>query len=175
MKLVLYSIMCVFAIPILVYGAFRQQYNLDPESVYVRSPNLFSGKWEKVAYSDNFSEYIHPSKIERNLDSTIEVITLRNYYKPQVENSNDKKIVYKSNVSLETIDCYHQTVTVNKIYLISGHFADGPLVEEPIEPVSKPIIVSEGSIGLSKISKICELVNKESYSTFDKSSFMKNI
>lgn len=159
----------------LVYGAFRQQYNVDPESVYVRAPNLFSGKWDRVAYSDNFSEYIHPSRVERNLDSTIEVVTLRNYYKAQVDNSDDKKIVYKSNVSLETIDCYHQTVTVNKIYLIGGHFADGPLVEEPIEPVSKPIKVSEGSIGSSKIAKVCALKNQDTEFPSNRSHYMSNI
>ena len=128
-----------------------------------------------MAYSDNFSEYINPVKIEKNFDSTVEVVTMRNYYKTQLDNDDDKNITYKSHVSYETVDCFNQTITVNKIYLLGDHFAGGSLVEEPVEPLSKPIRVHSRSIGFSKIVKVCEIANQNTDSQYIKSTFMNNI
>lgn len=147
----------------------------DPDFVYVKQPSLFAAEWQKVAHSENFSEYINPVKIEKNLDSTVEVVTMRNYYKKKADSDDDKHIVYKSRVSYETVDCYHQTVSVNIIYLISGHFAGGTLVDEPIEPISKPIRVNEGSVGFSKIAKVCALANRDVEVPLNRSHYMRNI
>ena len=175
MKKSLYlSLAVIFTTPYLAYSAIQAIEPCDPDYVYVKQPSLFAAKWQKVAYSENFSEYINPVKIEKNLDSTVEVVTMRNYYKTQSDN-DDKNIIYKSHVSYETVDCYHQTVSVNKIYLISGHFANGSLVDEPIEPISKPIKVNEGSIGSSKIAKVCDLANRGEEATINRSHYMSNI
>lgn len=93
MRAALFSIAFIFSMPALVYGAYTQKFNNDPESIYVKTPNLFSGKWERAAYSDNFSEYIDPNRLERNFDLTIEVVALRNYYKKQVDDDN-KEILF---------------------------------------------------------------------------------
>ena len=159
----------------MVLGVFQQIYPSDPSIVHIKRPSLFSGEWQKVAYSDNFSEYIEPTRIEKNLNSTIEIVTMRNYFETQTDNDNDKTVSYKSHVSYETIDCFNQTVTVNKIYLLSNKFASGSLVEEPIEPVSTPIRVNSQSIGFSKIRKVCELANLAPDSKYIKSNFMINI
>jgi hypothetical protein len=100
---------------------------------------------------------------------------MRNYYKKQVDSDDDREIFYKSHISYETVDCFNQTITVNKMYLLGGHFADGSLVEEPIEPPTKPIRVHSRSIGFSKIVKVCEIANLSTDSQYIKSSFMNNI
>ena len=165
----------ILVTPFLAYSAIQAIEPCDPDFVYVKQPSLFAAKWQKVAHSENFSEYINPVKIERNLDSTVEVVTMRNYYKTQSDNDDDKNIVYKSHVSYETVDCFNQTITVNKIYLLGDHFAGGSLVEEPVEPLSKPIRVHSRSIGFSKIVKVCEIANQDTDSQYIKSSFMNNI
>jgi hypothetical protein len=147
----------------------------DPDLVYVKKPSLFSGAWQKVASSDNFSEYIEPIRMEKNLDSTVDIVAMRNYLKPQFDDENDKSISYKSQVSYETIDCFNQTITVTKMYLLSDNFAKGSLIDEPIEPLSIPIRVNTRSIGFSKIRKVCELSNLSTDTQYIKSSFMNNI
>jgi len=176
MKKSLYiTLASVLITPALSYAALQYFYPSDPELVYIKQPSLFAAKWQKVAYSDNFSEYIDPNRIEKNLDATVEVITMRNYFKAQLDNDSDKNLTYKSHVSYETVDCFNQTITVNKMYLLGDHFASGSLVEEPLEPVSTPIRVSAHSIGFSKIRKVCELANLSTDSQYIKSSFMNNI
>jgi len=175
MKKSLYlSLAVIFTTPYLAYSAIQAIEPCDPDYVYVKQPSLFAAKWQKVAYSENFSEYINPVKIEKNLDSTVEVVTMRNYYKTQSDN-DDKNIIYKSHVSYETVDCFNQTITVNKMFLLGDHFAGGSLVEEPIEPLSGPIRVHSRSIGFSKIVKVCEIANLSTDSQYIKSSFMNSI
>ena len=113
--------------------------------------------------------------MEKNLDSTVDIVTMRNYFKPQFDDDSDKSISYKSQVSYETIDCFNQTITVTKMYLLSDHFAKGSLIDEPIEPVFTPIRVNARSIGFSKIRKVCELSNLSTDSQYVKSSFMNSI
>jgi len=165
----------ILATPYLAYSALQLIEPCDPDFVYVKQPSLFAAKWQKVAFSENFSEYINPSKIEKNLDATVEVVTMRNYYKKQVDSDDDREIFYKSHISYETVDCFNQTITVNKMYLLEDHFASGSLVQEPIEPPTKPIRVNSRSIGFSKILKVCEIANQDSDSQYIKSSFMNNI
>jgi hypothetical protein len=100
---------------------------------------------------------------------------MRNYYKTQIDIDDDKNITYKSYVSYETVDCFNQTITVNKIYLLGDHFAGGSLVVEPVEPLTKPIQVHSRSSGFSKIVKVCEIANQNTDSQYVKSSFMNNI
>jgi len=169
------SLAGIFISPYLAYSAIQAIEPCDPDFVYVKQPSLFAAKWQKVAYSENFSEYINPVKIEKNLDSTVEVVSMRNYYKKQVDNDDDRDIIYRSHIAYETVDCFNQTVTVNKIYLLGDHFAGGPLVQEPIEPPSKPIRVNSRSIGFSKIVKVCEITNQSTDTQFIKSNFMNNI
>ena len=176
MKKTLYiTLTGILVTPFLAYSAIQAIDPCDPDFVYVKQPSLFSAKWQKVAHSENFSEYINPVKIEKNFDSTVEVVTMRNYYKTQLTNDDDKNTIYKSHVSYETVDCFHQTITVNKIYLLGDHFAGGSLVEEPVEPLSKPIRVHSRSIGFSKIVKVCEIANQNTDSQYIKSTFMNNI
>ena len=176
MKKTLYLILAIILItPLTAYLTMQSIYPSDPDLVFVKQPSLFSGVWQKVAYSDNFSEYIEPKRMEKNLDSTVDIVTMRNYFKPQFDGDADKSISYKSQVSYETIDCFNQTVTVTKMYLLSEHFTKGSLVDEPIEPISTPIRVNARSIGFSKIRKVCELSNLSTDSQYVKSSFMNNI
>ena len=176
MKKTLYLTLAIILItPITAYLALQAINPSDPDLVYVKKPSLFSGAWQKVAYSDNFSEYIEPKRMEKNLDSTVDIVTMRNYFKPQFDDDKDKNISYKSQVSYETIDCFNQTVTVTKMYLLSDHFAKGSLIDEPIEPLSIPIRVNARSIGFSKIRRVCELSNLSTDSQYVKSSFMNNI
>ena len=176
MKKTLYLTLVIILItPLSAYLALQAIEPSDPDLVYVKKPSLFSGAWQKVASSDNFSEYIEPRKMEKSLDSTVDIVTMRNYFKPQFDDEDDKSISYKSQVSYETIDCFNQTVTVTKMYLLSENFAKGSLIDEPIEPVSTPIRVNARSIGFSKIRKVCELSNLSTDSQYVKSSFMNNI
>lgn len=175
MKLVYTVIGIILVLPMLAFGALQKYYPNDPDIIYIKEPSLFSGKWQKVGSSDNFSEYIEPNKMEANLDSTIEIITMRNYYRPQLDDDSNKNLIYKSAISYETINCFNQTVTVSKIYQLSDHFSGGSLVIDPIEPILKPIHVNANSIGFSKIRKVCELRNQAIDPQHIKSSFMNNI
>ncbi|QWE00444.1 hypothetical protein FD967_10530 [Polynucleobacter sp. JS-Mosq-20-D10] len=176
MKKSLYiTLAIILATPFTAYLVIQCIDPSDPDLVYVKKPSLFSGAWQKVAYSDNFSEYIEPKKMARNLDSTVDIVTMRNYFKPQLDDDSDKSISYKSQVSYETIDCFNQTVTVTKMYRLSEQFTKGSLIDEPIEPVSTPIRVNARSIGFSKIRKVCELSNLSTDPQYIKSSFMNSI
>jgi hypothetical protein len=175
MKLVYTVIGIILVLPMLAFGILQKYYPNDPDIVYIKEPSLFSGKWQKVAASNNFSEYIEPNKMEASLDSTIEIVTMRNYYKPQLDDDNNKSLIYKSAISYETINCFNQTVTVSKIFQLSDHFSGGSLITEPIEPILKPIHVNANSIGFSKIRKVCELTNQASDAHYIKSNFMNNI
>lgn len=175
MKFVCAVVAVITFFPLLAFGTFQKLHPSDPDIVYVKKPSLFYGVWQKVAYSNNFSEYIEPKRMERNLDSTVQIITMRNYFIPQIDSDNDKNHSYKSQVSYETIDCFNQTVTVNKIYLLSDQFSGGSLIDEPLEPVSTPIRVNPQSIGFSKIRKVCELSDLSTDPQYVKSSFMNNI
>lgn len=174
MKLV-YTVMAVILfLPLLAFGTFQKYYPSDPNIVYINKPSLFYGAWERVAYSDNFSEYIEPKRMEKNLDSTVDIVTMRNYFRPQLDDG-DENISHKSQVSYETIDCFNQTITVTKMFLLSDHFAKGSLVDEPIEPISTPIHVNARSIGFSKIRKVCELSNLSTDPQYIRSNFMNSI
>jgi hypothetical protein len=175
MKLVYSVIGIILVIPMLAFGVLQKYYPNDPDLLYIKEPSLFSGKWQKVSSSNNFSEYIEPNKMEINLNSTVEILTIRNYYKPQLDDDSNKSLIYKSAISYETIDCFNQTVTVSKIYQFSGHFSEGSLVVEPINPILRPIYVNANSIGFSKIRKVCELTNQATDANYVKSSFMSNI
>jgi hypothetical protein len=169
------TISSILLLPYLAYTAFQEVYPSDPDIVFVKEPNLFSGKWEKTASSDSFSEYVDPSKIEKNFDSTIDVVIMRNYYKTQKNSDSDKNLAFMSQVNRETIDCFNQTIIVNKMYFLGDHFAGGSLVDEPIEPISTPIRVQERTIGLSKIKKVCSMANMGPDPQYIKSYFMHNI
>lgn len=175
MKLIISVVLTIIFLPILALGAFKYQYPSDPDLVYIHQPSLFSGKWEKVAYSENFSEYIEPSKFEKNLDLTVDIVAMRNYFKPQLDDYTDQNQQYKSQVSYETVDCFNETITVNKMFLLGGQFAGGSLITEPIEPASTPIRVNSDSIGFRKIRKVCELAQLHNDPKHLKSSFMNNI
>jgi len=165
----------ILVTPFLAYSAIQAIEPCDPDFVYVKQPSLFAAKWQKVAHSDNFSEYIDPERIEKNLDSTVEIVIMRNYFETQTDFDGDKNQGYKSQVSNETIDCFNQTIIVNKMYFLSGSFTSGSLVVEPIEPLSSPIRVNSRSIGFSKIRKVCELANQNTDPHYIRSSFMNNI
>ena len=175
MKLVIATMLGVLLLPMIALGSLKTYYPNDPDLVYIHQPSLFSGKWQKIAYSENFSEYIDPNKFEKNLNFTVDIVTLRNYYKPQIDEYTDLNQQYKSQVSYETIDCFNETITVNKMYLLGGQFAHGSLIAEPIEPPSTPIRVNNESIGYRKIRKVCELSKLHPDSKQLKSSFMSNI
>jgi len=173
-KTLYFSLAIILITPPAGYLTIQYFYPSDPYLIYIKKPSLFSGEWQKVAYSDNFSEYIEPKKIEKNIDSTVDIVTMRNYFKPQLDD-DDKDVSYRSQVSYETIDCFNQTITVSKMYLLSDHYAKGSLINEPIEPLTTPIYVNSHSVGFSKIRKVCELSNLLTDPQYIKSSFMNNI
>jgi hypothetical protein len=174
-KSIYISIGAVFITPLIAYAGLQAIYKLDPDIVYVKKPSLFAGKWERTGYSDEFTEYIEPSKLESNFDMTINIVSMRNYFKPQLLNDEDASSVYKSQVSHETVDCFNQTITVNKMYYLADHFASGSLIEEPIEPTSVPIQLQDKTVGLKKLKAVCRLANHAGDGEYVKSSFMNNI
>lgn len=175
MKLLYTTFAVLLLLPLIGFGALQKYYPSDPDLVHINQPNLFAGKWQKVGFSENFTEYIEPTKLERNRDFTIEIMTMRNYFKPQIDDFSDSKQSYYSHVSYETIDCFQQTISVSKIFLLSGHFAKGALIAEPVEPTWTPIHVSAGTVGLSKIQQACALANLNIEPHYFKSNFMNNI
>jgi hypothetical protein len=154
--MVVYSICGIFFFPILVYGAFINQHYSDPNVVYVKPPSLFSGKWEKIGSTDKFTEYFNTSKIFSDEDLLVEIVAMRHYSARQTDEIRNKEITYKSLVTYQTIDCFKETIKTTKIYLISGSFGNGPIVDEPFESLKSPRPVKLNSIGHSKIKTICE-------------------
>lgn len=174
-KTIFLTIGSICAMPFMAYGTLQLAFPSDPDVVYVKSPSLFAAKWEKVASADDFSEYIDKSKVVRNTDMTITVVSMRNYSQPQ-SNKNDESIVqYKSEVLNETIDCFNQTIETTKVYLIGDNFARGAIVEDPIEITSLPRSVRPASVGHSKVRIACELLKYTNESEPAKSDFMRNI
>lgn len=176
MKKLLYITSAVILItPFLAYSAIQVIAPSDPDVIYVREPNLFAGKWEKTASSSEFTEYIDQTKFEKNINSTVDIVTLRNYFKTQANDDTDKRLFFKSQVSRETIDCFNQTVSINKTYFLGEHFASGSLVDDPVEINTAPLKVKERSVGFSKVKMVCNLANLAVDSDYVKSSFMNNI
>ena len=169
------SIFAIGSIPFLAYAAIQAIQPCDPDIVHIQRPSLFAAEWRKVSYSDNFSEYINPKKFEKSLDPTVDIVTMRNYFYSQTNTDLNEGVTYKSHVSYETVDCFNQTITVNKMYLLADHFAKGPLVEEPLEPVSKPVKVVPHSTGLTKVIEVCRLAGVQTDPSYIKSNFMNNI
>jgi len=161
--------------PLMAYSAIQALEPSDPDIVNIKKPNMFAAEWKKVSYTDDFTDYIDYKKIERNFDSTIEIISMRNYFKPQTSDFSDPTSKYKSTVYKETIDCFHQTIVINKKYLLADHFAGGSLVEDPLEDVTNTIKVKPGSVGLLMVQAACGIAYESSDSKYIKSSFMTNI
>ena len=85
MKKFLYiTITSMLIIPYAAYSALQVINPVDPDVVHVKKPNLFAAEWKKVSYSDDFTDYLDATKIEKNLDSTIEIVSMRNYFKTQI-------------------------------------------------------------------------------------------
>ena len=174
-KLLYITSAAILITPFLAYSAIQVIAPSDPDVIYVHEPNLFAGKWEKTASSNEFTEYIDQARFEKNIDSTVDIVTLRNYFKVQANDDADRRLFFKSQVSRETIDCFNQTVSINKTYFLGDHFASGSLVEDPVEIYTTPLKVKELSIGFSKVKMFCKLANIAVDSDYVKSSFMNNI
>ena len=174
-KYIYITLASLLVIPYAAYSALQVINPIDPDIVYVKKPNLFAAEWKKVSYSDDFTDYIDYSRIEKGLDTTIEIVSMRNYFKAQTSDYSTDAPKYKSIVYKETIDCFNQTIVINKIYLLADHFAGGSLVEEPLEDVSSPIKVKPGSVGLSLITQACGIAYEASDPKYIKSSFMNSI
>jgi hypothetical protein len=168
-------IFAVFSIPSIVLGIFRNQYPIDPDIVYVKSPNLFAEKWEKVGATNEFSQYIVKSRVIKNDDLTITVSVMRNYSGIKRKVKDDIKTQYHSEVVNMDINCFHQTYKTNKTYLLSGYFANGSLIEEPQEDFSMPNRVNRGTIGESLIEIACQIANYQKSSKDAKIGFMQDI
>jgi len=176
MKKFLYiTITSMLVIPYAAYSALQVINPIDPDIVHVKKPSLFAAEWKKVSYSDDFTDYLDATKIEKNLDATIEIVSMRNYFKTQTSDFAAEASKYRSIVYKETIDCFNQTIVINKMYLLADHFAGGSLVEEPLEDASSPIKVKPGSVGMSMIKQVCGLAYETSDPQYIKSSFMNNI
>jgi|CryBogDrversion2_8_1035294.scaffolds.fasta_scaffold41194_1 hypothetical protein len=174
-KFVYLTLASLLVIPYGAYSALQAINPMDPDVVHVKKPNLFAAEWKKVSYTDDFTDYLDPSKIEKNMDTTIDFVSMRNFFKTQSSDFTDEGSKYKSIVYRETVDCFNQTIVINKIYLLSDHFAGGSLVEEPLEDASSPIQVKPGSVGLSMVKQVCSLAYSNSDPKYIKSSFMNNI
>lgn len=175
MKSIYLTLLGICGIPLVMYGALQTQFPEDPDLVFINQPSVFAGKWEKAGNSENFTDYINPKKIEETFDQTVDIVTLRNYHNTKLEKIEDDSISYRSHITFESINCFRQTITINKTYFFSGKFGTGSLVAEPIETYSKPINVSEGSVGFRKVKKVCELANVSKDSNYIKSRFLKFI
>jgi hypothetical protein len=176
MKKILYlTITSVLVMPYAAYSALQLINPIDPDVVHVKKPSLFAAEWKKVSYSEDFTDYLDVTKIEKNFDSTIEIVSMRNYFKSQISDFTDEPTKFRSIVYKETIDCFNQTIVINKMYLLADHFAGGSLVEEPLEDASNPIKVKPGSVGMGMIKQVCGLAYENSDSKYIKSSFMNNI
>ena len=174
-KLLYLTIASMLVIPYAAYSALQLINPIDPDIVHVKKPNLFAAEWKKISYSEDFTDYLDAAKIEKNFDSTIEIVSMRNYFKTQTSDFTDEPTKFRSIVYKETIDCFNQTIVINKMYLLAEHFAGGSLVEEPLEDVSNPIKVKPGSVGMGMIKQVCGLAYENSDPKYIKSSFMNNI
>lgn len=161
-KSICISIFLVMIIPLDAYLALQYFIPSDPDVVYVKSPSLFSAKWEKVAEAENFSEYLDRERVLSNTDSTVSVVSMRNYSKGQSNKYGKKEDKYKSIVLNQTIDCFNGTIETTKMYLIEGHFAKGSLIDEPVELIWKPVKPDSSTISGLKIKQACEIANKPS-------------
>ena len=174
-KSIFLTISVIVLAPYFAYLGLQAIDPAGPDVVYVKRPSLFAGKWEKTGNSNNFTEYVDKSKLEVNLDATINIVSMRNYFKVQLLDDDDDSSRYKSQVSHETVDCFNQTIIVNKRYFLADNFAAGSLIEDPIELISKPIQLREQSVGLSKVKAVCKIANQDADGAYVKSSFMNNI
>lgn len=175
MKSIYLTIGFILCLPALVYAGFKQQFPNDPDIVYVKAPGLFAGKWDKVASSDDFAEYLNTASITANEETTVTAISMRHYAEIQTDKLDDVEITYKSMVLHQTIDCFRQKIATNKVYLVTGSYANGPIAADPIELYENPRTVNPSSVAQSKIDVVCssKAINKEGAST--KSIYMHNI
>lgn len=165
----------LLCLPALVYAGFKQQFPNDPDIVYVKAPGLFAGKWDRVASTDDFTEYLSKPSITADEDMTVTAISMRHYAVVQVDKLDEVQVTYKSKVMHQTINCFHQTITTTKVYLITGPYGNGPIASDPIELYETPRAVRPTSIGQSKINAICSSETKPKEDTSTKAIYMRNI
>jgi hypothetical protein len=165
----------LLCLPALVYAGFKQQFPSEPDIVYVKAPGLFAGKWDKVGSSDDFTEYLNKPSLTVNEDMTISAISMRHYALVQADALDEVQITYKSKVLYQTINCFHQTITTTKVYLITGPYANGPIASDPVELYETPKAVRPGSIAQSKVDAICSIENKPKEAASTKAVYMQNI
>lgn len=175
MKSIYLTVGFLLCLPALVYAGFKQQFPSEPDIVYVKAPGLFAGKWDKVASSDVFTEYLNKPSITANDDMTISAISMRHYAEVQVDKQDEVQVTYKSKVLYQTINCFHQTITTTKEYLITGPYGNGPIASDPIELYETPRTPRTNSIGESKINTICSSETKPKEAASTKAIYMRNI
>ena len=144
----------LFSVPAICYGTLQYLYPAQPDVIYSRqgSENVV---WNKLTYTDNFSEYI--SK-ERNIDSegmVIGVLVLRNFFQPKTEIMNNIPVTYLSAVLHETINCQSQKVTDENIFLYSKNDAKGELLRAIIDADYEPIQAKPNSVAERKVFELC--------------------
>jgi len=144
----------LFSVPAICYGTLQYLYPTQPDVIYSRqgSENVV---WNKLTYTDNFSEYI--SK-ERNIDSegmVIGVLVLRNFFQPKTEIMNNIPVTYLSAVLHETINCQSQKVTDENIFLYSKNDAKGELLRAIIDAEYEPIQAKPNSVAERKVFELC--------------------
>jgi len=175
MKSIYLTVGFLLCLPALVYAGFKQQFPSEPDIVYVKAPGLFAGKWDKVASSDEFTEYLNKHSVIGNEEMTVSAISMRQYSVVQVDKLDDVQLTYRSMVLYQTIDCFHQTISTTKVYLIAGSYANGPIAADPIELFETPRTVKPSSIAQSKINAACSSDARAKEAMPTKTSYMLNI
>lgn len=165
----------LLCLPALVYAGLKQQFPNDPDIIYVKAPGLFAGKWDKVASTDDFTEYLNKPSITADEDMKVSAISMRHYAVVQVDKFDDVPVTYKSMVLHQTIDCFHQTISTTKAYRITGPYGNGPIASDPVELYETPRAVRPGSIAQSKINAICSSETKPKEDASTKAIYMSNI
>jgi len=175
MKSIYLTVGFLLCLPALVYAGFKQQFPSEPDIVYVKAPGLFAGKWDKVASSNDFTEYLNKSSVTATEEMTVTAISMRHYAEMQVDKQDEVQVTYKSMVLHQTIDCFHQTISTTKVYLITGPYGNGPIASDPIELYETPRTVRPTSIAQSKINAICSSETKPKEDASTKAIYMRNI
>ena len=146
----------LFSIPAICYGTLQYFHPIQPDVIYSKqgSQNVV---WNKLTYTNNFSEYI--SK-ERNVDSEgmiISVLVLRNFFEPKTEIMNNIPVTYLSAVLHETINCQNQKITDENIFVYSKNEAKGELLRAIIGSEYEPVQATPGSVAERKVLELCSL------------------
>lgn len=150
----LLSLICIAAIPAIAYGSFRYIYQIDPDSIGSTYGPL-KIDWQKFSENDSFTEYLGKDKYFDEESMRADILVMRTYQSTQTSIHENSKVIYRSVLMHQSVNCRNRTVSVQDLMMFSRAFTKGALVKDLYDLDWDLGEAKAGTIDEKKISTLC--------------------